>query len=1025
MSAAMAAHLYLRLFGPFEGRLDDAPLAALPKKTQALLAYLALEGPQQRTTLATLLWGDTGDDQAAQSLRKALSGLRQALKSSADAILVVQERTIALSPGAVSADVFDFERLVADGRADQREHAADLYRGHLVLGLDVDEAPFNEWLLSRRERFREVVLQLLMAQLDRQTASREIDAAIETAARILTVEPLHESAHRALINLFGQQGRRAAAARQYQTCADLLWRELGVRPQPATEATYRESLATSPVSAATVDVVPASPSPIPFAGVADPSPAPASSTTIRPARRRRLLIASALVIATAGAAAVLIVVAARPSPPPVRRSIAILPMKNLSGAPDQDWLSTALTETIGAELMADGSMRLVSADSLQQMQQVLSPPAGIGLTRKQLDAIGRDLGCELILTGNYLMVGSTLRVDVQVDNVATGEVVGAVSATDQQANLLALVDRAGDDLRDRLQLGPARSSTRDAVHAAFPSPAAMRDYFAGLDALRLRDGPRAADLLQKATGADPRFALAHAALSNTWKLLGYDGRAADEAKLARDASGRLSPEDRLNVEGRYDEASFNWPAAIDVYGRLWKRYHDNIEYGLSLANVLQIDNRLKEAQAVVEGMRRLPPPDADDPRIDLMESTIADRGGDSKRALEYSTRAADKALAGHATLMLARARLKQGIDHNRLGELDAALEPMAESRALFESLSDRGGVADATRWEGAVLAFHNRLDEADGKFATALEMAKAEQYVRLTTEIMIQQETVALKRNKLREASAIGDRALATAREAGDPNALGRAVATLAPIAKNVGDYDKARALYLEWKVLNRRLGVPLTGLDNNLATIDLLQGRLDQAAAEFQALVSADPKGRDAPRLAVYLGNLATVRTYQGDLSAAERLTMDSCTLYETLKTAPALAACRVRLALLWVDQGRVAQARAAAAAIDYAALKTRSPPWWDLARFATLLVAVGDRARAAATLADADRLAAESEFIPDQMVQVTLAHARLDAAMGRSTQAAARFAQAQRDADRFGLVTEAAEVRRDAAHLAAHRPH
>ena len=54
--------------------------------------------------------------------------------------------------------------------------------------------------------------------------------------------------------------------------------------------------------------------------------------------------------------------------------------------------------------------------------------------------------------------------------------------------------------------------------------------------------------------------------------------------------------------------------------------------------------------------------------------------------------------------------------------------------------------------------------------------------------------------------------------------------------------------------------------------------------------------------------------------------------------------------------------------------------------------------------------------------MVHLELAHARLDAVTGRITQATARFAQAERDAKRFGLVRVAAEVRGAAAKLATH---
>ena len=82
------ARLNLTLLGPFEARLGTrTPVLTLPKKTQALVAYVALAPrPVTRTELATLLWGDTGRAQAQQSLRQTLSSLRQSLAGSADVI---------------------------------------------------------------------------------------------------------------------------------------------------------------------------------------------------------------------------------------------------------------------------------------------------------------------------------------------------------------------------------------------------------------------------------------------------------------------------------------------------------------------------------------------------------------------------------------------------------------------------------------------------------------------------------------------------------------------------------------------------------------------------------------------------------------------------------------------------------------------------------------------------------------------------------------------------------------------------
>jgi DNA-binding SARP family transcriptional activator len=99
------ARLNLTLLGPFEARLGTraSPLT-LPKKTQALVAYIALAPrPVARTELATLLWGDTGRAQAQQSLRQTLSSLRQSLARSAE-VLLADSRTVALERSSVAVD---------------------------------------------------------------------------------------------------------------------------------------------------------------------------------------------------------------------------------------------------------------------------------------------------------------------------------------------------------------------------------------------------------------------------------------------------------------------------------------------------------------------------------------------------------------------------------------------------------------------------------------------------------------------------------------------------------------------------------------------------------------------------------------------------------------------------------------------------------------------------------------------------------------------------------------------------------
>ncbi len=1021
----MAEALSLTLLGGFDGSLGSGPLPSIPKKSQALLAFLALEGRSlhSRGELAAMFWGDTADEQAQQSLRKALSVLRQALGGRAE-ILIVQEGAVGLDRASVTVDVLEFERLARETEPFALAAAAALYRGPLLAGLDLGEGPFNDWLLPRRERLREAALNALSRLLDSQVAAGALDPAMDTASRLFEIEPLHEPAHRALIRIYGRQGRRAAAARQYQLCVDLLQRELGVKPEPATEAAYRESLEAE--SDASRNTPPGGTSRAGRESVREPSPEtaagrpPGAKGTSRPGR---ILVGITLGLAAA-LLSVWVMSRRAPTPAsPTRRSVAILAMKNLSGLQEHAWLSTALTETIGAELMAGGQFRLVSAESLTRMQQALAPPPGIGLTRRQLDEIGRSLGCDLVLTGDYLAVGGKVRVDVRIDDLASGEPVANASVSDEEANLLALVDRAGDELRAGLRLAPPGSGDRDAIRAAFPSsPSSRRAYFSGLDALRLRDGPKAAELLQEAIAADPQFALAHAALSSTWRLLGYDQRGATEAKRARELASRLSIEDRMNVEAQYFEAAFNWKDAIAGYERLWHAYPDNIEYGLKLANVLQIATRLKEAQEVIGQMARLPPPDGTDPRIDLVDATVAERLADYKRALVAAGRAAEKAQAMKATLLLARARVKQAIYLSRQSAPELALEKLTESRVLFESLGERGGVADALRWEGGTLFELGRIDAAEAKLDAALQIARPLNYVRLTTEILLLQAATARQRGVLSAARAAAEAAVASAREADEASAIARTINTLGAVMKFQGDYARARVLYLESvDILSRLEDVSArSSALNNIASLDIVQGRVREAATALEPLLRDERKAGNNARIAIRLLNLSLARALQGRLAEAEAYNAEECRLDERLGARPNLASCRVRLAQLWIDIGRTSEAKAAIDAIAVADLKLTPQPSLDLARLAVLHLITGDRTKATARLSEADQALAGREYIPEQAIVVEIARARLDATSGRKADARGRLERARREADRFGLVPLSLESRLIAARVA-----
>jgi DNA-binding SARP family transcriptional activator len=244
------SHLQIKLFGGFEARHGSGPALLIPrKKAQALLAYLACRPGEAypRDKLAALLWPETTDREARQSLRQNLVTLRRALPQAAISALQLHRESVMLRPTLVEVDVPQFERLITDGSPTALEQAAALYRGDLLEGIPVTEAPFEEWLSAERARLRELAMEVLARLLTHQRKMGEVEASVQTALRLLALDSLQEIAHRMLMRLYIQQGRRDAALRQYQVCVDVLQRDLGVEPEAETKQLYQEILRQRPV----------------------------------------------------------------------------------------------------------------------------------------------------------------------------------------------------------------------------------------------------------------------------------------------------------------------------------------------------------------------------------------------------------------------------------------------------------------------------------------------------------------------------------------------------------------------------------------------------------------------------------------------------------------------------------------------------------------------------------------------------------------------------------------------------------
>ena len=258
--------LTLRLLGPFAVTLNNDPIQLPYDKVAALLALLALppRPSLHRDQLADLLWPDATHQDGRRNLSQALYQLRRALhdNGSAPPFLLATRTTIRLNPAAqMHLDIAAFGQAVAAG---DWETAVAHYRGPFLAGFAAGaSAEFEEWILTQRERFHREAVAALQAALHAQEAAGRLDQALDHAFRLVSLDTWREEAHQQLMRLLALTGQRTAALRQFETCRQILARELDVEPSDETRALFeqiRDGRFQPSPSAAAAKVPPSTPS---------------------------------------------------------------------------------------------------------------------------------------------------------------------------------------------------------------------------------------------------------------------------------------------------------------------------------------------------------------------------------------------------------------------------------------------------------------------------------------------------------------------------------------------------------------------------------------------------------------------------------------------------------------------------------------------------------------------------------------------------------------------------------------------
>ena len=234
-------NLKLFLFGypriEVASEADSAELARR-QKACAIVYYLAVtRQTHSRTQLAELFWANLPNKQSLTYFR-GRSGLLS-LRKTLEAHLHFTRTTLAFNDKVPFwCDAFEFERLLRNPKAsiDELEQAIALYQGDFLAGLELEgvSAEFDDWALTQREHYSQLMLDTLDRVVIYHTTWQQYEQAIAHATRLLALNPWREETHRQLMRLYTYHGQRSAALAQYDACCDTLEAELGVPPSDET-----------------------------------------------------------------------------------------------------------------------------------------------------------------------------------------------------------------------------------------------------------------------------------------------------------------------------------------------------------------------------------------------------------------------------------------------------------------------------------------------------------------------------------------------------------------------------------------------------------------------------------------------------------------------------------------------------------------------------------------------------------------------------------------------------------------------
>jgi eukaryotic-like serine/threonine-protein kinase len=565
------------------------------------------------------------------------------------------------------------------------------------------------------------------------------------------------------------------------------------------------------------------------------------------------------------------------------RSLAILPFRNSSGDPKDDWIGSSVADMLSTDIGQSAHLHTVPTDRLHQVLSDLHIGPDVTVDPDMLRRVAQFSSADVLVSGQYARFGDQIVIDATIRDLVHDQTV-PVKAQALIKDLPTAIDSLADSVRKNLSLSAdvVEELKAQSFKPNTKSVEALREYDQGSVLMRAGKYLDALKHLQAATNQDPQFALASSKLADAQSQLGFQSDAEQSSIRATD----LANNQNLPLPEKYLISASNArimkdnKKALDAYENLSKSTPGDVDVQYELGNLYLQNGQYDKARAEFAGILKTDPKN-----IKALWSlgVVDNLTGNPQAALDSLTRGSSLAIQVDNEEQHALMLLSIGISYRLLNKPEEALRNYQESIAVNEKIGQKRGVAAALNEIAAVQWTSGHPELALVSYNKALTLLREIGMKDEVANTLTNMGSAYSDLGKFDQALDVYKQALQIQRETGDQSYESRCLDNIAVVYLAMGDTNNAFTYWQQALQLREKLGVPGDIADTLLGLSEAYtaMGQYDQAMTTLMRALELSRQVGDPSRIAQVSRQIGLVLGYQGRFGAAVKSLQDAVSAF------------------------------------------------------------------------------------------------------------------------------------------------